>query len=224
MTRKFLVIALSLACISCASTSNINETSQVPQTSSAKLDVVEYKISIGDLLEFRVYGEDSLTRSVRVSDRGLISLPLLNQVQAAGLSKEELEADLTNRIAVYYVSNPSVTINIMEFTSQRVTVEGEVRTPGVFPIRGKTSLLQAIATAQGLSPIASSSIKVLRYNSNGTRQTVVYDLDAIRNGNVVDPLVQNDDIVQVPSDSGKALAQGLINFILPFRAVATSGN
>jgi polysaccharide export outer membrane protein len=224
MTRKFLVIALSIACISCASTSNINETSQVPQTSSAKLDVVEYKISIGDLLEFRVYGEDSLTRSVRVSDRGLISLPLLNQVQAAGLSKEELEADLTNRIAVYYVSNPSVTINIMEFTSQRVTVEGEVRTPGVFPIRGKTSLLQAIATAQGLSPIASSSIKVLRYNSNGTRQTVVYDLDAIRNGNVVDPLVQNDDIVQVPSDSGKALAQGLINFILPFRAVATSGN
>jgi polysaccharide export outer membrane protein len=189
MTRKFLVIALSIACISCASTSNINETSQVPQTSSAKLDVVEYKISIGDLLEFRVYGEDSLTRSVRVSDRGLISLPLLNQVQAAGLSKEELEADLTNRIAVYYVSNPSVTINIMEFTSQRVTVEGEVRTPGVFPIRGKTSLLQAIATAQGLSPIASSSIKVLRYNSNGTRQTVVYDLDAIRNGNVVDPLV-----------------------------------
>lgn len=181
----------------------------------------DYRIGPQDLLELQVFGIEALNRTVRVNSRGLISLPLIGVVQAAGLTSEELEAALAEKLAQDYLQDPQVSVFIKEFTSQRVTVDGAVKNPGIYPLKGQTSLLQALVTAQGLTSVADpSSVKIFRVGPNGMRDVQEFDLEKIRSGEVRDPEVRNDDIVQVGESTGKAVAKELIEFILPFRFLA----
>jgi polysaccharide export outer membrane protein len=181
----------------------------------------DYRIGSQDLLELQVFGIEALNRTVRVNSRGLISLPLIGVVQAAGLTSEELEAALAEKLAQDYLQDPQVSVFIKEFTSQRVTVDGAVKSPGIYPLKGQTSLLQVLATAKGLTSVADpSSVKIFRVGPNGMRDVQEFDLDKIRSGEVRDPEVRNDDIVQVGESTGKVFAKGLIEFILPFRFMA----
>jgi len=140
-------------------------------------------------------------------------------VQASGLTSEQLEASLADKLAESYLQNPQVSIFIKEYTSQRVTVEGAVKKPGVYPIKGKTTLLQALAVAEGLTSVADpNGIKIFRTDlQTGNRTTLVFDLEKIRIGEQKDPGVRDDDIVQVAESPGKSVAKELIEFILPFR-------
>lgn len=140
-------------------------------------------------------------------------------VQAAGLTSEQLETSLAEKLAKHYLQDPQVSIFIKEFTSQRLTVEGAVKKPGVYPIKGRTTLLQALAIAEGLTSVADpNGIKVFRTNpQTGARATLMFDLEKIRIGELRDPDVRNDDIVHVAESSGKSVAKELIEFILPFR-------
>lgn len=181
----------------------------------------DYRIGPQDLLELQVFGVDALNRTVRVNSRGLISLPLIGVVQAAGLTSDELEATLADKLAQDYLQDPQVSVFIKEYTSQRVTVYGAVKSPGIYPLKGQTSLLQVLANAQGLTSVAdSSSVKIFRAGPNGAREVQEFDLDKIRTGEARDPEVRNDDIVQVGESTGKAVAKELIEFILPFRFLA----
>lgn len=181
----------------------------------------EYRIGPQDLLELQVFGVKDLNRTVRVNSRGSISLPLVGVVKAAGLTSQELEAELATRLAKDYLQNPQVSVFIKEFTSQRVTVEGEVKKPGVYPIKGHITLLQSLATAEGITNMAdASNIKVFRVAPDGTRSVQVFDLEQIRTGAAPDPEVRNDDVVQVGQSQGKAVAKGLMEFILPFRLLS----
>lgn len=181
----------------------------------------DYRIGPQDLLELQVFGVEALNRTVRVNSRGLISLPLIGVIQAAGLTNEELEAALAEKLAQDYLQDPQVSVFIKEFTSQRVTVDGAVKSPGIYPLKGQTSLLQVLATAQGLTSVADpSSVKIFRVGPNGMRDVQEFDLEKIRSGEVRDPEVRNDDIVQVGESTGKAFAKELIEFIVPFRFLA----
>ena len=182
----------------------------------------EYRIGPQDLLELQVFGVDALNRTVRVNSRGFISLPLVGLIQAAGLTSEQLEQALAAKLSENYLQNPQVTVFIKEFTSQRVTVEGEVNKPGVYPLKGRTTLLQTLATAEGLTKLADpNSIKVFRTDlANGVRVTLEFDLEKIRTGEIRDPDVRNDDIVQVGKSMGKSIARELIEFIVPFRVLS----
>lgn len=179
----------------------------------------DYRIGSQDLLELQVFGVPDLNRTVRVNSRGFISLPLIGMVQASGLTSEQLEASLADKLAESYLQNPQVSIFIKEYTSQRVTVEGAVKKPGVYPIKGKTTLLQALAVAEGLTSVADpNGIKIFRTDlQTGNRTTLVFDLEKIRIGEQKDPGVRDDDIVQVAESPGKSVAKELIEFILPFR-------
>jgi polysaccharide export outer membrane protein len=161
------------------------------------------------------------TVPVRVNSRGFISLPLIGLVQAAGLTSEQLETSLAEKLAEKYLQNPQVSVFIKEYTSQRVTVEGAVKKPGIYPLRGRTSLLQTLAAAEGLTTVADpNGVRVFRTDpKTGNRATLEFDLEKIRAGEARDPTVQNDDIVQVGESQGKSVAKELIEFILPFRVL-----
>ena len=177
----------------------------------------DYRIGSGDLLKVEVFGVPDLNRSVRVNASGQISLPLIGLVQAGGLTAEQLAADIAARLARDYLQNPQVTIFIEEFTSQRVTVTGAVKTPNVFPLKGKTTLLQVVSQAGGPTSVASlGSVKVLRQEPGGARKVLEYDLAAIRAGEAPDPELHGEDVVQVETSAAKDTAKQLTEFILPF--------
>lgn len=190
-------------------------------TSSTTTGADDYRIGPQDLLELQVFAVDALNRTVRVNSRGFISLPLIGLVQAAGLTSEQLETSLAEKLAEKYLQNPQVSVFIKEYTSQRVTVEGAVKKPGIYPLRGRTSLLQTLAAAEGLTTVADpNGVRVFRTDpKTGNRATLEFDLEKIRAGEARDPTVQNDDIVQVGESQGKSVAKELIEFILPFRVL-----
>ena len=182
----------------------------------------DYRIGPQDLLKLDVFGVEALSkRSVRVNASGQISLPLIGTIQAGGLTAEQLAADIAARLAKDYLQDPQVTIFIEEFTSQRVTVAGAVKTPNIFPLKGRTTLMQVVAQAGGPTNVANlGSVKILRPEPDGTRKTLEFDLAAIRDGQVPDPEVRGEDVVQVETSATKETVQQLKEFILPFWIIA----
>ena len=176
----------------------------------------DYLIGPQDLLKVEVFGIESLNRSVRVNSRGQIALPLVGLVQAGGRTGEQLAADIAARLAKDYLQNPQVTIFIEEFTSQRATVVGSVKTPGVFPLKGRTTLMQVVASAGGPTSVAAGTVVVLRPGADGTRKMLQYDLVAIRDGEAPDPDVLGEDVVHVETSGVKETAKQIMEFILPF--------
>ena len=190
-----------------------------PMTPAASAPVEapsDYLIGPQDLLKIDVFGVEGLNRSVRVNSRGQIALPLVGLVQAGGLTGEQLAADIAARLAKDYLQNPQVTIFIEEFTSQRTAVVGAVKTPGVYPLKGRTTLMQVVASAGGTTSVASGTAMVLRPGPDGTRKMLQYDLVAIRDGEAPDPDVLGEDVVHVETSGVKETAKQIMEFILPF--------
>ena len=165
--------------------------------------IEDYRIGPSDLLEISVFQVPELSRAVRVNARGALTLPLIGQIQAGGLTGQQLEALIAQKLQETYLQNPQVSVFIKEYVSQRVTVSGSVEKAGVFPISGKTTLMQAIAMAGGLEKFADENdIKVFREGKNGAREVLNFDLEPIRKGEVEDPVLHTSDVVVVArSDS-----------------------
>jgi polysaccharide biosynthesis/export protein len=129
--------------------------------SSAPADP-EYKIGPQDVLRIDVWKEPELSRVTPVRPDGKISMPLLNDVQAAGLTAMQL-AGVINVELRKYITNPQVTVSVAEINSRRVYVSGEVTKPGAFPLLPGMTVLQALSTSGGFTPFAKvKSIYVLR--------------------------------------------------------------
>jgi polysaccharide export outer membrane protein len=126
----------------------------------------EYQVGPGDGLEVTVIGNDDLSRIPTVQTNGAIVLPLLGEVQVAGLTVGEIQRKVTNLLAKDYLVNPQVVVKVREFNSQFVTVVGEVKQPGRKPLRGRTRLIDALVEAGGFTPNASGEVVVSR--SDGT--------------------------------------------------------
>jgi polysaccharide export outer membrane protein len=181
----------------------------------------EYRIGFSDLLEISVFQVKELDRSVRVNSRGVITLPLLGAIKAGGLTASELEAEIAKRLQENYLQDPQVSVFIKEYTSQRVTVEGEVEKAGIYPITGKTTLLQSIALAGGLKALANpSEVRVFRLDAGGTRQMLVFDVDKVRSGDIPDPSLQNNDIVVIETSAGRSFVKSVTDTI---RGLVTFG-
>lgn len=168
-----------------------------------------YRIGPQDVLDISVFKVAELTKTVQVADSGTINLPLVGEIPAKGRTAQEIERDLTKQLGAKYLQNPQVTVFVKEYNSQRVTVEGAVKKPGVYPIRGKSSLLQIIATAEGLTEVAEYDVAVFR-EINGKRSAAKFDIQKIREGETEDPLLQQGDTVVVGTSS---LAVGYQNLL-----------
>ncbi len=161
-----------------------------------------YKIGPFDVLDVSVFKVPDLSKTVQVSDAGTVNLPLVGEVVAGGRTAREVEQDLTKTLGDKYLQKPQVSVLIKEYNSQRVTVEGAVKKPGVFPIQGRLTLLQALATAQGLDPNADSAVLIFR-EQDGKRSAARFDLSEVRGGGVADPQLQAGDVVVVSSSMVK---------------------
>jgi polysaccharide export outer membrane protein len=178
----------------------------------------EYRIGPSDLLSVTVFQTKDLDREVRVDNAGQVSLPLIGTVEAAGRTAHELEADLATRYGARYLQDPQISVFVKEFASQRVTVEGAVGKPGIYPVSTRLTLLQAIALAEGLDDNASERNVIVFRTAQGRRQFARFDLEAIRDGSNDDPEIQGEDVIVVDTSGGKVFLQNLIK-LAPFVAV-----
>ena len=196
-----------------------------PRMTSAAIrpSVKDYRIGAEDLIEIQVFGVDQLTRTVRVNSRGLISLPLVGNLEVGGLTAQQAEALVVMRLAETFLQNPQVSLFIKEYTSQRVTIEGAVNKPGVYPLRGPTTLLQSLAVAGGQANLSDmTEVMLFRADNDGKRETLVYDVDRIRSGELDDPKVLNEDLIVVKRSKGRvifkdSILRDIIDTVNPFR-------
>ena len=160
-----------------------------------------------DVLEISVFKVPELSKSIQVAPTGTINMPLLGELPAAGKTAQQIEQDLTHRLEAKYLNNPQVTVFVKEHNSQTVTVEGAVMRPGVFPIKGKLSLVQVVALAGGLNnDLYDKNVTVFRTVRN-ERVSKVYDIDDVRTGKAGDPALRAGDIVVVDNSSGQGRAE-----------------
>src|SRR5213594_1348758 len=127
---------------------------------SAQTVSTGYVIGSDDVLDITVWNNTGLSRTVPVRPDGKISLPLLDDVQAAGLTPKQLKDDLTRRL-VKYISSPEVSVIVREIHSLQVAVIGEVNRPGRYDLKSRASVVDAIALAGGFSPYATRSKMVI---------------------------------------------------------------
>ena len=164
--------------------------------------VKEYKIGAQDLLEITVFELPELNQTVRVSEDGSISIPLLGRVDIEGFTKDDLEKKLALLLEEKYLKKARVTIFIREYQSQRAAIIGAVTKPGIYELIGRMTVLQLISKAGGLTDRASNEMFVLREARNGVRARIAIDLDdLINNGNQkLDIPLQANDTVNIPID------------------------
>src|SRR5690606_35755505 len=135
-----------------------------------------------DVLTVTVFRVPELSAEVQVADVGTINLPLIGEVMAAGRTAKDVEMDVTARLGEKYLQNPQVTVFIKEYNAQRVTVNGAVKKPGVFPLKGRTTLLQLISMAEGLDHTRASSHVVVFRQVDGKRAAARLHLDPLHGG------------------------------------------
>jgi polysaccharide export outer membrane protein len=158
----------------------------------------DYIIGAEDVLDIQVWGNDDMHRVVEVSKEGAFTFPLIDKVQAAGLSVFEIENVLKKRLAEGYFVSPQVTITVSKYKSQKVILLGEVKKPGSYIIKGKTHILELISEAEGLTDDAGRTVVIIRPDSskqnsasssaveNSENKTITIDLDQITDKNADD--------------------------------------
>lgn len=180
----------------------------------------EYRVGPNDLLEIEVLNLDNGKRTVRVNAAGYITLPLIGAVTVAGLTQQQVEEHVGSLYGEKYLQNPQVSVFIREFTTQRITIDGAVSRPGIYPIVGQMTLLRALALAGGFGQIANSTqVKIFRQGGQGERQVATFDVERIRAGEHEDPPIRGDDLIVVQRDATRALLKDSI-----FRDIVDSIN
>ena len=122
----------------------------------------DYEVGPGDVIEVSVYGNDDLSRIPTVSTSGAISLPLIGEVQVAGLTIAEVQRKITNLLEKDYLVKPQVEVKVREYQSQYVSIVGEVNSPGRKPIRGRMRLIDALIEAGSFKATSSGQVMITR--------------------------------------------------------------
>jgi polysaccharide export outer membrane protein len=176
-----------------------------PQTNNGADEV----IAENDLIEVDVFQVDELDRTVRVDSNGRISLALIGALDARGRTIPALEAEIEKRYAANYLQNPEVSVFMKESAGQRVTVDGSVIKPGIYPVSSTTTLLQVIAQAGGFQEIADER-KLYVFRQIGDRKLVAnYAVADIRAGRKADPRIFGGDVIVSFDSSAKVAARNL---------------
>jgi len=178
----------------------------VPEALHAQEELVafvkDYRIGPKDLLEITVFDRPELNQTVRVSEDGTITLPLLGSVKIDGLTKDELETKLAALLEAKYLKKARVSVFIKEYQSKLVAVIGAVEKPGMYELVGRLTVLQMVSKAGGFKENAFNEIFVLREGEKGTTSSIKIDLDdLLLNGNqTLNILLQPNDVINVPVD------------------------
>jgi polysaccharide biosynthesis/export protein len=157
-----------------------------------------FRIGPEDVLDVQVWKNPELSRVVPVRPDGMISLPLVNDIRAAGLTPIELRQQVTQRLAEF-IPSPEVSVIVREVHSVKVAVLGAVRMPGHYEVNSTATVLELIARAQGLTEFADRGrIVVLRQNGKATKR-IPFNYRKVAEGTEQDNfVVQPGDIIVVP--------------------------
>jgi polysaccharide biosynthesis/export protein len=170
---------------------------QAPPTPAPASLSPDYKMSRGDKLRVEVYKDAQLSQSLQIRPDGKITLPLLGDIPAAGRTPTELRDAITSALREY-ISNPVVTVMVVEATPATIYVMGEVNKPGTLNINGPISILQALAMAGGFRDFAhTKDIRILRKSSTGVR-TLSFNYNEAIKGNGTPMLLEAGDTIIVP--------------------------
>lgn len=221
VTSAMLLAVMLLGCASGGGTRPVTsgQPLPVPDTTNAAgayEGASDYRLGAQDLIEVSVFGVQELSKTVRVNSNGQISLPLVGAVMAGGRTIPELEAELARRYADGFVKRPQVTVFVKEFSSQRITMEGSVKNPGIYPLTGKLSLLQAVAVAGGLDPLADLNGIVLFRQIDGKKMAAAYNMRELRAGRIEDPQLYGDDIIVVEQSGSKSALRQFLQSVPAF--------
>jgi len=178
---------------------HIESSAKSATTPQGTFNDAEYKIGPQDVLRIDVWKEAEVSRAVPVRPDGKISLPLLNDVQAAGLTPMKLAAVIADGLTKY-INNPQVTVTVSEINSRRIYVTGEVSRAGAFPLLPDMTVLQALSSSGGFTQFAKlKNIYVLRIEDGKQVKRPFNYKDAV-NGKRPDQniLLQSGDVIVVP--------------------------
>lgn len=172
---------------------------------------VDYQIGPGDLLSVKVMQAPELDSEARVNSQNSISLPLLGNVQVAGLTAVGAQEKISDLLSQKYMHDPHVVVSIAEYKSKRVAVIGSVQTPGTYELLGKGSILDALAQAGGLAENASEIAYVTRRDQQGNEKSVQIDLDLLldKGDSSLNIPIQMGDVVYVP-EAGVVYVDGAV--------------
>jgi polysaccharide biosynthesis/export protein len=188
----------------------------------AQADEGDYRIGTNDLLEIEVFEVQDLNREVKVDGEGRIRLPLVGEVQAQGKTPTQLSEDLKVALEAKYLNQARVSVQVKQSQSRQVTVDGAVTQPGVYPMTGSTTLLQAVAMAKGPDGANANVHKVSLFHNVDSKWTrTEYDLSKIRSGAIDDPVVHGRDVIVV-ANSKKQTVLTTLGSILPVIMLAAA--
>lgn len=226
MQNRFCLIFLSALLVSCGgstlggagSASDVTVVSQGALPEPLRVDLFEqnrpYLIGPFDKLIIDVFGIEELSKKeVQTDAGGRISFPLAGILEAAGKTPGELEVEIETRLRGQYVRDPQVTVNLQETVSQVVTVDGQVKKPGLYPVIGKMTLMRAVATAEGTSEFAKLDDIVIFRTVNGQKLAALYNLKAIRRGYYDDPEIFANDVVVVGDSTARRLFRDALQIV-----------
>ncbi|NIM59456.1 MAG: hypothetical protein GTO16_11025 [Candidatus Aminicenantes bacterium] len=174
----------------------------LPHLFSLERSTTDYRIGPKDLLDISVFGLNELNKTVRVSEDGEITLPLLGGVEVEGLTRAELEKKISQLLEEKYLQDPQVTVFIREYQSKRVSVLGAVRKPGPHELLGRQTLLQIISQAGGITNEAGNEIIVIREVEDGASTSLRISIDDLflKGDARLNIPLQPNDIVNIPID------------------------
>lgn len=182
----------------------------------------DYRIGLYDVLDVNVFEIDDLHRQVQVDGNGFIVLPLIGEVPAQGRTPAELADDVRVKLDARFVNNAKVEIQVRQSQSEHVTVDGAVNEAGVFPLKGRVTLMQAVAMAKGPMGADANVHKVSIFRTVDGRWTrTQYDLAKIRSGKLDDPLIEPRDVVVVAGSKKQDILRTL-GTILPVALLAAA--
>ncbi|MBX7496418.1 polysaccharide export protein [Qipengyuania sp. 6B39] len=166
----------------------------------------QYRIGVLDVLSVRVFQEPELTfDQIAVDAAGRINFPFIGEVDASGKTPVELSDEIEYRLGQSYIRNPQVVVGVVTSAGQRVTVDGQVNQPGVYEVAGSSSLIEAVARAQGTTETAVEDEVVVFRQIDGERYGAIFDLRAIREGRVPDPEILGGDRIVVGFSATRGL-------------------
>ena len=172
---------------------------------------IDFRIAPDDVLRVQIYHEPGLSlEDAEVTAAGMVRMPLIGDVPVAGLSASEASDVIAGRLGERYLVSPQVTVFVKKAVSRRITVDGEVREPGLYPIEGRIGLLQALALAKGPRRLASLKQIIVVRQTEGQRKAASFDLNAIRRGEASDPEILPGDTIIVGLSRAKAILGGTL--------------
>ena len=195
----FCSMLVLLALVTSARAQNAAAPANAADTSKAAAADPNYIIGAQDVLSINVWKEENLTKEVPVRPDGKISMPLLNDVQAAGLTPTQLASQITVSLKKF-VTDPQVTVTVTQINSQRVYILGEVNRAGAYPLLPQMTFLQALSSAGGFTQFANMKKIYLLRQENGKQQKYPFNYkDVIAGKNTEQNIVlMAGDTIVVP--------------------------